>query len=214
MSPEMPYFHSSGWPRRLPGPRRRRAAAGRRRAAGRRAAGTGWCRRRSGRSGAARSGCACRPAPAPARRRGGRGTSRPADGASASESAKPVMNASRAVPPGGSRTNWRSDTIGSSTGPVVFDSGSSVASASGLAERAAAADEARAVGLVLRRRADPPASAQHVQQVGAVAADARTPRADQRVALGQRRGLDEQVRERRDARGRRRRARARPPRSW
>ena len=43
--------------------------------------------------------------------------------APASLSAKPVVNARRAVPPGGRRIDWRRLTIGSSTAPVVFESG-------------------------------------------------------------------------------------------
>ena len=64
-------------------------------------------------------------------------------------------------------------------------------------ERAAAPDEARAVGLELRRRADAPAAAEQVEEIGPGAARARPARADQRITLGQRRRLDEQVRERR-----------------
>ena len=98
-------------------------------------------------------------------------------------SANPVMKATRAVPPGGRRTNWRSATIGSRTGPVVFDSGPSVASAIGSLYRPAATDETRAIGLELRRRADASTAAEQVKEVGPRAARARTARADQRVML-------------------------------
>ena len=64
-------------------------------------------------------------------------------------SANPVVNARRAVPPGGRRTDWRRLTIGSSTGPVVFVSGAVPAQRRGRCQRAAAADEARPIGLVL-----------------------------------------------------------------
>ncbi len=127
---------------------------------------------------------------------------------------KPSTNATRAVPLDGMRTVCRSETIGSSTAPVVFESGLRSASAAGRSSGAAAADEAGAIGLVLGGAAALAAAAEQVHEIRACRAGARPPRADQRVALGDGDRLDEQIAERRMRRGPRRRARAPPRRSW
>ncbi len=57
------------------------------------------------------------------RRRWARGSAGPAPGPSRGESAMPVAKDSRTKPPGASRMRWRRLTIGSSTTPVVPDSG-------------------------------------------------------------------------------------------
>ncbi len=117
--------------------------------------------------------------------------------APASLSAKPVVNDRRAVPPGGRRIACRRLTIGSSTAPVVFDSGPPPLSAAGLASvRPRPMNRARSVSYSVAR-ADAAAAAEHVDEVDAVGARPRTARAEQRIPLGHGRGLDEEVAERR-----------------
>ena len=68
----------------------------------------------------------------------------------------------------------------------------------GILERAAAADEARAIGFPFERTVRPSFEAQHVHRPGAgIARVARAAMADQRAALGQELGFDEQLAERR-----------------
>ena len=75
----------------------------------------------------------------------------------------PVANDSRTSRPGASRMRWRRLTIGSSTTPVVPES-ARPSSASGSREAAAAAEEARAIGLPLDRPLRRPLEAQHVDR--------------------------------------------------
>ena len=132
-SPEMPYFHSSGCPRRFSSTAsgdRRRGSPNSSRPASR------WNRIVSSTVSprCRNSICACVLASAIARataRRSWYFSMRRR--APASLSANAVVNDSRAVPPGGRRIDWRRLTIGSSTAPVVFDSGPPPPSAAGLA---------------------------------------------------------------------------------
>ena len=149
-SPEMPYFHSSRWPRRFWRSHPPRAARDRRRAAGRRGAESASCRRRSGRDAAARSGCGCWRVPARARRHGDRDISRSAR-ASASLSRKPVVNASRAVPPGGSRMDCaQADDRIEDRARRVRKARAAREQRGRARQRPAASDEARAIGLGTR----------------------------------------------------------------
>jgi ribosomal protein L18 len=92
----------------------------------------------------------------------------------------------------------RIDTMGSSTAPSVFDSGGLSRPSSGqrVGRAAAAADEAGAVGLEGRLVGLGARRGQQVEHPGHLfARRARTPRAEDRLALGQDFGLHEQVAE-------------------
>ena len=107
----------------------------------------------------------------------------------------PVANDSRTKPPGARRMRCRRLTIGSSTAPVVPESGASV-ERHGILGAAAAAQEARAVGLPFHRPLHPPLDAQHVDRPHArLVRERGPPGADQGGALGQVLGLDEQLAE-------------------
>ena len=69
--------------------------------------------------------------------------------ASSRDSAKAVVNATTADPPGSSRSRRRRLKIGSSTGPTVPERTAPGSSAAGFGERPPAAEEPRPVGLVL-----------------------------------------------------------------
>ena len=134
--------------------------------------------------------------------------------ASSSVSAYPVVNVSRAVAPGASRIAWRRLTIGSSTGPVVFDSGVPGSRASGRSSvPPRPMNRARSVSNCVAGAAAA-AAAEHVDEVLPIVARARTPHGDQRVALGHAPRLDEQIAERRVGEVGVAAAPARPPRSW
>jgi hypothetical protein len=53
-----------------------------------------------------------------------------------------------------------------------------------MAERPAAPDESRTIGLMLSRGADAPASAEHVKQLQAVRAGTRPPDGEEGISLG------------------------------
>ncbi len=118
--------------------------------------------------------------------------------ADARSGATPVANVMRIEAPGARRMRSRSAPIGSSTAPVVPDS-ARPSSATGLADRTAAADESRAVGLPLHRAAQPrPVHAEDVKRHdGRFVSGARPPREEQPGALLVELRLDEQLAERR-----------------
>ena len=101
----------------------------------------------------------------------------------------------RTKAPGASRTRSRSAAIGSSTAPVVPDSGRP-SSAIGLAGDRSAAEEVRAIGLPLDGAAEPSVDAEHVKCPGGVSSGAARPPAEEQAgALGIVLGLDEQLAE-------------------
>ena len=118
------------------------------------------------------------------------------------------------TPPGASRIRWRRLKIGSSTTPVVPDS-ARPSSAGGSPALAAAAEEARAIGFPFDRPLRPAFEAQHVERPRRrLLRIARPPMAEQRGAVGQVFGLEEQLAERRMREVVGRPAPGRSPRSW
>ena len=101
------------------------------------------------RGGAIAPGLASRRARRRARRRRRRGACRSDRGSPARDEATIVQKSIRAVAPGAIRTRRRRANIGSSTAPVVPESGRPLITAPRRANAAAAAEEPRAIGLEL-----------------------------------------------------------------
>ena len=81
--------------------------------------------------------------------------------------ATPVANVTRTIAPGTSRTRSRSAAIGSSTAPVVPDSGAAV-ERDRIGGGASAAEEPRAIGLPFDRAAEPALDAEDVEGPGSI----------------------------------------------
>ena len=110
--------------------------------------------------------------------------------------ATPVAKVSRTRLPGGSRSRWRRLATGSSTAPVVPESGRP-SSACGSREVAAAAEEPRPVALPLHRALRPTLETEHVHRPGrGLVGGARPATEEQGRGLGEVLGLDEQLGER------------------
>ena len=131
-----------------------------------------------------------------ARRSPARGTCRPAPSAASRVSATTVAKLTRAVAPGGRRTRRRRLTIGSSTAPAVFDRGRPSIDRSRVADAAAAAEEAGAVGLELHAADRLALDGGDVGHPDARLLRApRPPGGEERLEPRDELGLDEEVRE-------------------
>ena len=97
--------------------------------------------------------------------------------------------------PGGSRTRWRTLTMGSSTAPLVPDKGCAGSQRLRHRDLAQAPDEARAIGFKLGAATDAAARRKHVHEIPARLVAAGPARAENGVAIGKQRGLDEEVAE-------------------
>ena len=144
-----------------------------------------------------------------------RGTSARAPRPSRDRDAMPVANESRTVAPGGSRIRWRRLTIGSSTTPVVPDSARPSSASGSRGRRGRGRGSARDRSPIRAGpAAGPRGSGRGTPTPPASPRIARPPMAEQRRAVGQVLGFDEQLAERRVREVVRRRTSGRSRRSW